>query len=229
MSVEVRRKPIKNLNLSVNPPNGRVKVSAPMHMELETIRAFVASKLSWIRRQQQKIQNQPREAPREFVQGENHSVYGKRHQLKIIESNQKSRVEIDHNILTMYVRPGQTRDKREELLNAWYRSQLKQDIPPLICQYEALMNVAVSEFGVKCMKTRWGTCNTVTRRIWFNLELAKKPPECLEYIVVHEMVHLLERSHNHRFKSLMELYLPKWKHYKDELNRSPISHENWNF
>lgn len=227
--VEVILKDIKNVHLSVYPPNGRVKVSAPMHMELDTIRIFAISKLAWIKQQQKKLNNQQREAPRDFIERESHYFNGKRYLLRIIESDAKAKVELSHKHLTLYIRPDTSTDKRQSLLNDWYRKQLKKAIPPLIRRYEELMNVTVSEFGIKLMKTKWGTCNPADKRIWVNLELAKKPPECLEYIVVHEMAHLLEPSHNNRFVSLMELFLPKWRLYKDELNRLPVRHEHWKY
>ncbi|MDY0222675.1 MAG: SprT family zinc-dependent metalloprotease [Desulfobacterium sp.] len=229
LPIEVVHKNIKNVHLSVYPPNGKVKVSAPLHMELEIIRVFVISKLSWIKKQQKKLKNQEREAPRDFVERESHYYLGKRYQLRVIEADEKPRVELNHKYLTLFVRPESDQSKRQEILNQWYRNQLKQYIPKLIRQYEKIMNVNVAEFGVKRMKTKWGTCNSEDRRIWINLELAKKPPECLEYIVVHEMVHLLEDSHNNRFTTLMDLFLPKWRLYKDELNRLPVRYELWRY
>lgn len=227
--VEVIHKDIKNVHLSVYPPNGKVKVSAPLSMELDTIRIFVVSKLSWIKQQQKKLRNQEREAPRDFIERESHYFNGKRYQLRVIESDARPQVELSHKYLTLHVRPNTDTDKRLELLNTWYRNQLKALIPELIKKYEPLMKVKVNEFGVKRMKTKWGTCNPSAQRIWVNLELAKKPPECLEYIVVHEMTHLLEPTHNQRFVSLMDLFLPKWRLYKDELNKLPVRHENWSY
>ena len=227
--VEVILKDIKNVHLSVYPPNGRVKVSAPMHMELDTIRIFAISKLAWIKHQQKKLNNHQREAPRDVIERESHYFNGKRYLLRIIESDAKAKVELSHKHLTLYIRPDTSTDKRQSLLNDWYRKQLKKAIPPLIKRYEELMNVTVSEFGIKLMQTKWGTCNPADQRIWVNLELGKKPPQCLEYIVVHEMTHLLEPSHNNRFVSLMELFLPKWRLYKDELNRLPVRHEHWKY
>ena len=227
--VEVSRKDIKNVHLSVYPPLGAIRVSAPINMELETIRVFVISKLGWIKQQQKKLNNQQREAPRDFLDRESHYFLGKRYQMRVVESNNKPKIELSHNYLTLQVRPSTTTEKRQIFLNDWYRAQLKHLIPPLINQYQQLINVNVSEFGVKRMKTKWGTCNPTARRIWINLELAKKPPECLEYIVVHEMVHLLEPTHNNRFLSLMNLFLPKWRLYKDELNKLPVRHENWKY
>ena len=229
LPVEVTHKKIKNIHLSVNPPNGRVRVSVPLDMSMETIRVFVISKISWIKQQQTKLANQEREAPREFIERESHYFKGKRYLLRITETESKPKVEISHTHIHLFVRPDYDRDKRQSLLYEWYRQQLKIEIPILIKHYEKLMNVIVFEFGVKRMKTKWGTCNPKDRRIWLNLELAKKPHECLEYIVVHEMAHLIEPSHNKRFISLMDLFLPKWKLYRDELNKLPVGHEDWKY
>ncbi len=220
--VEVVQKAIKNVHLTVHPPDGRVRVSAPAGIDLETIRAFVISKMPWIRKQQNRLVSQEREAPRDMINRESHYYNGKRYLLKVVERNQTPEVDLSHRIMTLFVRPGTDIEKRQVILKEWYRQQLKQSIPAIIQHYEPIMQVKVAEFGIKQMKTRWGTCNTAARRIWINLELAKKPPECLEYIVVHEMVHLLERSHNHRFVAFMDQFLPKWRAYKDELDRLPV-------
>jgi len=227
ITAELTQKKIKNIHLSVYPPDGRVKVSAPESMKIDIIRAFVISKIPWIRKQQQKFKSQEREAPREYVDRESHYYLGKRYLLKVIGANQKSEVYIRTNEIVLKHRPGQNQEKRKDLLNHWYREELKRMIPELIEKYEPILNIKVSEFGVKKMKTRWGTCNIQAKRIWLNLELAKKPYECLEYVVVHEMVHLLESSHNKRFQRLMDQYLPKWKYYRDILNKLPVSHEDW--
>lgn len=227
IKVELTKKNIKNIHLYVYPPNGQVKVTAPENMKMEIIRGFVISKIPWIRKQQKKFQSQEREASREFLDGESLYCQGKRYLLRIIEKNEKASVQLKGNEIVLQVRPGHDFEKRKVLLNKWYRGELKAMIPKIIEQYEPLMKVKVSEFGVKKMKTRWGTCNIWAKRIWLNLELAKKPFECLEYVVVHEMVHLLEASHNARFKALMDQFLPKWKSYRDLLNKSPVCHENW--
>jgi len=227
LTIDVLQKDIKNVHLSVYPPEGKVKVSAPHSMSQDTLRVFVLSKLDWIRKQQRKLQAQSREAPREFLNRESHYFQGKRYLLNIIEHKQAARVELSHQTITLFVRPDCTMEKRQSVLNEWYRQQLKSQLPELIAKYEPLMGVKVNEFGIKKMKTKWGTCNPIAKRIWLNLELAKKPPELLEYVVVHEMVHLLERSHNKRFVALMTQFMPKWKFYKDELNRLAVGHEDW--
>jgi len=229
LDIEVVQKKIKNVHLSVYPPHGRVRVSAPESMALDTIRVFVISKLTWIKKQQQKLNAQAREAPREFVTRESHYFNGKRYLLNVIEDKGAARVELKHSTIELYARPGASREKKSTILDGWYRQQLKQTLPPLIEKWEKKMGVKMNEFGIKKMKTRWGTCNTKARRIWLNLELAKKPAECLEYVVVHEMVHLLERSHNNRFVALMDQFMPKWRSHKDELNRLPIRHDDWGY
>lgn len=229
ITIEVVLKDIKNVHLSVYPPAGRVRISAPQRMELDTIRVYAISKLSWIKKQQTKIINQDREVPREFLNKESHFFKGKRYLMKVIEHDAAPRVELKHSTIEIYIRPGTTIEKRKTILDEWYRQKLKELIPPLIKKYEPLMDVQVNEFGIKKMKTRWGTCTREAKRIWVNLELAKKPLFCLEHIIVHEMVHFIERKHNNRFVSLMDVFLPKWRFYKDELNRLPVSHENWSY
>jgi len=227
--VDVVQKDIKNIHLSVYPPTGRVRISAPFRMNLDTIRVFAISKLSWIKKQQTKLRTQEREAPREYLNRESHYFNGKRYLLKVIEQDAAPRVELKHSKIELYIRPQTAKDKRKSILYEWYRNQLKASLPALIVKWEKKMNVKVNEFGIKKMKTKWGTCSREAKRLWLNLELAKKPSECLEYIVVHEMVHLLERNHNDRFISLMNELMPKWRFYKEELNRRPLRHENWSY
>jgi len=227
--IDVEQKDIKNIHLSVYPPVGKVRIAAPLRMDLDTIRVYALSKLNWIRKQQEKFRGQDREAPREFLNRESHYFRGKRYLLQVIEVDAPPRVELKHSTLLLFVRPATTLEKRQTIIEEWYRAQLKMLVPELIEKWEKKLNIKVNEFGIKKMKTKWGTCNREAQRIWFNLELAKKPPECLEYIVVHEMVHLLERYHNDRFIAYMNQYLPKWKLYREILNRLPVKHENWNY
>jgi len=230
VSVEVQRKPIKNLHLAVHPPDGQVRVSAPEFMGDEAIRLAVINKLGWIRRQQQRFRQQPRQSQREMVSGESHYYQGKRYLLSVIEENAPPRVRILNNrTLVLRVRPGSDRAKREAVLYAWYRAQLKEQIPLIIAKWEPVIGVDVADWGVKRMKTRWGSCNIEARRIWLNLELVKKPPQCLEYVLVHEMVHLLERHHNERFRALMTQFMPNWRNYRDILNASPLAYEDWEY
>jgi predicted metal-dependent hydrolase len=227
ITVDVIRKDIKNIHLSVYPPTGRVRISAPSRMELETIRIFAVSKLGWIKKQQKKLLEQEREAPREYLDRESHYVWGKRYLLKVVDVDEPPSVELKYKWLKVFVRPGADEEKRQEILAEWYRTQLKLEAPPLIAKWEPLMGVRVERFFVQRMKTKWGSCNHTAGTIRLNTELAKKPKECLEYIVVHEMAHLLEPTHNDRFIGIMDLFLPQWRAYRDELNRLPVRHEDW--
>jgi predicted metal-dependent hydrolase len=229
ITADVELKNIKNIHLSVYPPTGRVRIAAPSRMDLETIRIFAISKLSWIKKQQTKLRNQEREAPREFTTRESHYYLGKRYLLQVLETENKPSVSIKHNKLLLHVKPNTDLQHKQILLQEWHREQLKNLVPKYITKWEEKMQVKVSEFGIKKMKTKWGTCNREVKRIWINLELAKKPLQCLEYIVVHEMVHLLERNHNDRFIAYMNKFLPQWRHYKEELNCLPVSHVDWKY
>lgn len=227
ITVDVALKNIKNIHLSVHPPTGRVRISAPSRMSLDAIRVFAVSKLGWIKAQQKKLQKQERETLREYLDRESHYVWGKRYLLKVIEGEGAPSVELRHSWMLLRVRPGADEAKRQAVAEEWYRRQLKQAAPPLIAKWEALMGVKVERFFVQRMKTRWGSCNHGARTIRLNTELAKKPRECLEYIVVHEMTHLLEPTHNARFVALMDQFMPNWQFYRDQLNRFPVSHEDW--
>lgn len=226
--LDVVRKDIKNVHLSVYPPTGRVRIAAPLRMNLDTIRIFAISKLSWIKKQRSKFRSQARESPREYITRESHYYLGKRYLLKVMEHNASPKVAIKHKTIEMYIRPNTGLEKRREILDEWYRHQLKEIIPRIISKYEKAMKVNVSEFGIKKMKTKWGTCSIEAKRIWLNLELAKKPQHYTEYIIVHEMLHLLERHHNDRFIAYLDKFIPQWRFYKEELNRSVLSHANWN-
>jgi predicted metal-dependent hydrolase len=228
ITVDVVQKNIKNLHLSVYPPTGRVRVSAPNRMDLAAIRVFAISKLSWIKKQQTRLRNQEREAQREFINRESHYFNGKRYLLKVTEIDAAPKVVLKHSAIEFYVRPEADAVKRKSVLDEWYRRKLKETVPSLIEKWEKKINVQINEIKIKRMKTKWGTCNRQAKRIWLNLELAKKPAECLEYILVHEMVHLLERNHNDRFIALITGYMPKWRFHKDELNRLPVTHVDWN-
>jgi predicted metal-dependent hydrolase len=220
-------KDIKNIHLSVYPPSGRVRIAAPSRMHLDTIRVFAIAKLSWIKQQQKKFQGQERATPREYLDCESHYVWGKRYLLKVIEGNEAPSIALQHRWMLLRVRPGTDVKKKQALVEAWYRWQLKQAVPPLIARWEPLMGVKIERFFVQRMKTKWGSCNPGVRSIRLNTELAKKPPECLEYIIVHEMTHVLEPTHNDRFVALMNQFMPQWQFYRDHLNRLPISHEDW--
>ncbi|CAG0969865.1 hypothetical protein GPROT1_01484 [Gammaproteobacteria bacterium] len=228
IDVEVVRKDIKNLHLGVYPPYGRVRVAAPLVLNDEAVRLAVIDKLGWIKRQQAKFAEQPRQTQREMVNGESHYFQGRRYRLFVQEQNGPTRVELKGVAsLDLFVRPGTRPEQREAVLLAWHREQLKALIPPLLEKWQPILGVDVAGWGIKKMKTKWGTCNTTARRIWFNLELAKKPVQCLEYIVVHELVHLLERHHNERFTTLLDTHLPPWRQYRELLSSLPLGHEEW--
>jgi len=227
ISVDVVQKDIKHVHLSVYPPTGRVRIAAPVHMSMDTIRVFAIAKLDWIRRQQLKLKTQARETPREFLERESHYLWGRRYLLKVVEKDQASSVSLDGNKMVLQVRPHTNGDKRQALIDCWYREQIKAVVPSLIATQEPRMGVVVERFHVQRMKTRWGSCNPGSRSIRLNSELAKKPQECLEYIVVHEMIHLIEPTHNARFVVLMDRFMPNWRHHRDCLNELPVRHDKW--
>jgi predicted metal-dependent hydrolase len=230
MVVDVVRKDIKNLHLAVYPPDGRVRVAAPLLVDDEAVRLFTISKLPWIKRQRAKFQGQERQSAREYVSGESHYYRGRRYLLDVIYHDGPPRVWLRNNTtLDLVVRTGSDTAKRERVLLDWYRAQLKDIVPALVAKWEAVIGVEVAAWGVKRMKTKWGTCNIAARRIWLNLELAKTSVPCLEYIIVHEMVHFLERNHTDRFTGYMNQFLPQWRLRRDELNRGPLAHETWQY
>jgi predicted metal-dependent hydrolase len=228
LTVQVVRKDIKNLHVAVYPPEGRVRVAAPWTMSDEAVRLAVISRLSWIKRQQADFQAQARQSDREMVSGESHFFLGQRYRLRVVEDRGPAKVLLrNSSFLEMKVRPGTSIAKRGQLLQRWYREQLSLLIPELISKWEPMLGVHVAEWRLRRMKTKWGSCNAQARRIWLNTELAKKAPECLEYVVLHEMTHLLERRHNDRFIALMDKHLPQWRLYRDTLNAAPLVHDTW--
>jgi predicted metal-dependent hydrolase len=229
ISVDVIKKDIKNVHLSVHPPTGRVRISAPQRMSIETIRVFAVSKLAWIKQHQQKVQTQEREAPREYLDRESHYVWGRRYLLRVVEDAERNEVQLSHNRLVLAVKPGTPPDKREAVLDEWYRHRLKEVAEPILRRWEKLIGVRSSRLYVQRMKTRWGSCNHGSKAIRLNSELAKKPQDCLEYIVVHELLHLIEPTHNRRFTHLLEQFLPDWQHRRDLLNRLPVRYEHWKY
>lgn len=219
IEIEVIKKKIKNIRFSVHPPDGRVRLAVPDKMDDAAIKNFALSKLPWIEKQKSKFLLQDKQLENEFISGEEHLFLGNKYLLNVLDTSGKQYVELDNEKkLYLYVKSNSTIEKREQIMNEWYRGQLKTLIPGYIEKWEPLMGVKVEEWGVKLMKTRWGSCNTKVKRIWINLELAKKNPRCLEYIIVHEMVHLLERGHNAKFYAYMDKFLPNWKNIKAELN-----------
>lgn len=224
VEIELTKKNIKNLYLSVHPPNGKVKISAPKWMDEDAIRLFAISKLSWIKRHQKKCKDQQKFPEKEYVSGEKHHFLGQCYLLNVVYTNKRHQgVEIrNKEYIDLFVRKNAPKHIRERIMTEWYRGELKKLIPPLIEKWEPIMGVKVNEFGVKRMKTRWGTCNPTAKRVWINLELAKMNSQCLEYVLVHEMVHLLERGHNKRFIAYMDEFMPKWRTVKEELNSSGL-------
>jgi len=217
--VDVIKKDIKNMHLAVYPPTGRVRLSSPRSVKAETLRLFVISKLSWIKKHMRNMKTQIREPERLYIEGESHFVWGQRYLLHIIEKETPPQVHIrNKKHLDLYVRSSSGKEKREAVLKAWYRQLLKEQIPDLIKKWEARLDVRIQDWGIRQMKTKWGSCNIEDRRIWLNLELAKKSPSCLDYIVLHEMLHLKERHHNARFIALLDTHLPGWRSVKEKLN-----------
>jgi predicted metal-dependent hydrolase len=225
--VDVELKDIKNIHLSVYPPNGAVRISAPVRMSLDTVRLFAISKLGWIKQQQRKLLSQEREAPREYLDRESHYVWGRRYLLQVIECDERPSVELKHRKMVLRLRPGSDDAKKQAVVEDWYRQQIKKAAAPLITKWEPVLGVRVDRFFVQRMKTKWGSCNTGAHCIRLNTDLAKKPAECLEYIVVHELVHLLVRHHNDTFVALVAKCLPNWKQVRQTLNGSPLSHQDW--
>lgn len=230
VSVEVVRKAIKHLHVGVYPPAGRVRVAAPRRMDDEAVRVAVASRLGWIRRQQKAFAGQDRQSKREMVSGESHYFQGRRYLLHVRESSGKPEVRlVGRASMELCVPVGFNQAQRDALLQRWYRRQLRALLPPLLEKWEPRIGKTASEIRIRKMKTRWGSCNAAARRVWLNLELIKKPVSCLEYVLVHELVHLHERHHNDRFLKRMESLMPGWRTYRDELNRAPLAHEDWTY
>jgi len=227
LAIAVTRKAVKHVHLSVHPPAGHVTLVAPTATRLEVARAYVISKLGWIRDQQAKLQAQARETPRQFIERESHNLWGRRYLLSVIETDTKPGLKIDHRQITLFVRPGTPQAKREEVMQGWYRSQLHAAVPSLIEKWEARLGVKVSAYFLQRMKTKWGSCNHRAGTIRLNTELAKKPKDLLEYIVVHEMVHLIEPTHSQRFTTLLDEHYPTWREARAELNELPLAAESW--
>lgn len=228
--VEVVRKEIGNLHVGVYPPTGRVRVAAPLRLDDDAVRLAVISRLGWIRRRQAGFERQDRQSEREMVSGESHYFQGRRYRLAVLEYAGPPTVRLPNNTtMALCVRPGTGRRRREAVLQEWYRRRLREQLPPLLAKWAPKVGAPVAEVRIKRMKTRWGSCNVAARRIWLNLELAKKPASCLEYILVHEMVHILEWHHNDRFREVMDTLMPPWRLCRVELNRAPLAHEEWRY
>lgn len=228
--VDVHRKDIKNLHLGVYPPDGRVRVASPLNIDDEAVRLFVISKLGWIRKQQREFLSQPRQSVREYISGESHYFQGNRYLLNVVYRKGNPEVVVrNKSYIDLFVKEGSDYDYRKRVMTEWYRSELKVLAEPLVEKWKNEMDVPLTHWGVRAMKTKWGSCNIERGRILLNLELAKKPEHCVEYIIVHELVHLLERHHNDRFVELMDKFIPNWRLYLDELNALPLKHEQWEY
>lgn len=229
VAVDVVLKDIKNVHLSVHPPTGRVRISAPSRMSLDTIRVFAISRLAWIRQQQKRLQEQKRETPREYLDRESHYVWGRRYLLEVAENEGPPFVVLKHRRMILGVRPRTGRAARNEILAGWYRELVRAEVPDLIARWKDLLGTQVRQVFVQQMKTRWGSCNPGARTIRLNTELAKKPKDCLDYVVLHEMVHLLEPKHGKRFIALMDQFMPRWQFLRQKLNRLPVRHADWDY
>jgi len=229
IAVDVVLKDIKNVHLSVYPPTGRVRISAPTKMSVDTIRVFVVSKLDWIKQQRLKLWEQERESRREYLDRESHYVWGRRYLLRVVEEDGPPEVQLRSEKMVLRVRPGASEETKKLVVAAWYRQIVKDAAQPLIELWERRLSVKVKHLFVRQMRTRWGTCNPTARSIRLNTDLAKKPFECLEYVVLHELVHLIERRHNERFRLLMDRFMPQWRQYRDDLNRAPLAHVDWRY
>ncbi len=230
LSVQVVRKKIKNLHLSVCPPDGNIRVSVPLKTSNENVRLAVISRLSWIKKKRAEFEKQPRQSERHYVSGESHYYQGRRYILEITERPGKHTLEVLNNSkMRLCVRPGTTQEKRARVVNAWYRERMEEVIPTLLEKWQPIVGKEVNAWRIQKMKTKWGSCNIEAKRILLNLELAKKSPECLEYILVHELVHLHERRHNDNFRRLMDKFMPKWRLSRDLLKSEPLAHETWEY
>ena len=230
LAIRIVRKDIKNLHLGVYPPHGRVRVAAPLAVSDHAVRLAVVGKLGWIKRQRARFAAQPRQSEREMVSGESHYFQGRRYRLRVVEHPGAGRVVLrSRTALELWVRAGSDTNARQVVLQHWYREQLRELVPPLLAKWEAALGVRAADWRIKKMKTRWGACSADARRIWLNLELAKKPVKCLEYLIVHELVHLIEPYHSDHFIHMMDTHLPLWRQYQCELNSAPLAHASWSY
>ena len=228
ISIAVTRKDIRNVHLSVHPPNGRVTLSVPSATRLEIARAYAISKLGWIRDQQGKLASQARETPRQFINRESHSLWGRRHLMTVVYRDAKPFVALDHKRIILSVRPSSDAAKRAQVIHEWHKALLHEVVPLLIQRWERKLKVKASGYFLQRMKTKWGSCNHRARHIRLNTELVKKPRDLLEYVIVHEMAHLIEPTHSDRFIAILEEYYPTWREARAELNELPLTAEVWN-
>ena len=228
ITIALTRKDVKHVHLSVHPPNGRVTLVAPKGTRPEVARAYAVSKLGWIRDQQAKLRGQARETPRQFVERESHYLWGRRYLLSVREEEAKPAIRLGHRNITLTVRPGSSRTKREAVVHEWHKSLLHEAVPKLIRRWEPKLGVEVADYFLQRMKTKWGGCNPRAGHIRLNTELVKKPADLLEYVVVHEMLHLIEPTHSERFVTLLSRHYPAWREARAELNELPLGAAEWN-
>lgn len=222
------RKQVKYVHLTVHPPTGEVTLVAPQGTRTEVARAYAISRLGWIRQRQKQMAAQARETPRQFVERESHQVWGRRYLLSVREADERPKVTISHRRLCLTVRPGTSLIKRAEVMHDWHKAQLHAVVPALIVKWEVQLGVRVSGYFLQRMKTRWGSCNPKIGNIRLNTELVKKPRDLLEYVLVHEMVHLLAPNHKDGFITLLNKHWPHWRESRAELNELPLGTEDWN-
>lgn len=228
--IDVVRKNIKNLHLAVYPPEGRIRIATPLNVTDEAVRMFAISKMTWIKKNQAKFKAQQRQPERRYITGESHYFRGQRYLMNVVHYSGNPKVVIrTKKYIDLYVKEGYSQEQRENVMTNWYRKNLKEQIPALIDKWENIIGGKVNQWEVKKMKTKWGTCNREAKRIWLNLELAKKPEHCLEYIIVHEMVHFLERNHTEKFVAHMDKFMPQWREHKKELNQYPLTYVDWTY
>lgn len=226
--VDIIKKNIKNLHLAVYPPDGRVRLAVPKKTSDEKIRLFVISKSSWIKKKQKQLKEQHRQTERNYITGENHYYKGNRYLLRVKYHSAPAKIQLNSNkYIDLYVRKDSSRDYKHKAMLEWYRNNMKKQIPTLLEKWEEKTGIKIKEWRIRKMKTKWGTCNIKAKRVWLNLELAKKPDHCLEYVLVHEMIHILEKRHTDKFRDYMAQFMPKWELYKDELNGQILVHEKW--
>ncbi len=224
IEISAEKKQIKNMYIRVIPPDGRVHITVPMSATEDAIRMFAISRIAWIKKQRQKFADQPRQTERRYVSGESYYLWGRRYRLDVVYSNIRNDVSVSGQKVILQVRPDSTAQQRANVMDGWYREILKRAIPPILEKCEKIVGVHANEWQVKNMRTKWGTCNISKKRIWLNLQLARKTPECLEYVIVHELVHLLERKHNDVFKAYMDRFYPNWRIVKVNLNEQILDY-----
>lgn len=217
IEMQVERKKIKNMYIRITAPDGAVKITVPKFISDEAIRSFILSRMDWIKQNKEKIAGKPRHERLHYISGENHYLWGIPYKLEVVYSNNKSNVFIEEDKIILQVQKNSTQAQREYIMQEWYRKEIKKEIPRVLERCVSRVGKTPSEWRVKNMKTRWGTCNIQKRRIWLNLQLAKKPLECMEYVITHELVHLYEKNHNAKFRSYMDLFYPNWRNVKKKL------------